>query len=137
MLLIYLLVLTAWDLKEKMVPVFLLAVGLVSAGGYALYLSCSGQGLWFQPLLGMIPGICLLLIALLTGKAGYADGLVLLIIGMLETYRVSLFVLCMGLFLTSLVSVALLLLRKVKRQTAIPFIPFLTVAYCVKEVLLL
>ncbi len=134
-LITYLMILTLFDLKEKRVPVVWLALGLLVAGGRSVYLNCIEQQNWLQMLLGMMPGALLLLVSFTTKKVGFADGIVLGIIGMFENYKVSLFVLCMGLFWASVVSVVLLVLRKVKRNIAIPFIPFLTAAFCMKEVL--
>ena len=135
-LLIYLLILAVFDLKEKRVPLWGLVIGMLVAGGAVVYGNWFGQESWIRTLLGIIPGILLLAVSFMTGKAGYADGVVLLIVGMVEDYKVSLFVLCMGLFLASMVSVMMLVLRKANRQTRIPFIPFLAVALWMWEVLM-
>ena len=36
---------------------------------------------WYQPLLGMMPGVVLLVLARITEKMGYGDGIVLMMIG--------------------------------------------------------
>ena len=134
-LLLYLLVLSVFDWKEKRVPLVWLVLGLAVATGGELHRNCFGQGSLLKTMLGLVPGAFLLGVSFVTGKAGYADGMVMLIVGMAKGYKAGLFVLCIGLFLASVVSVILLLMRKVCRQTRIPFIPFLTAAFWIWEVL--
>lgn len=127
----YLFVLSICDIKECRVPVLLLAAGSVFAGTVVIYELFTGHISWLQPLLGSLPGVFLLLVAWFSKKAGYADGIVLLCLGILYGYREGLLVLCVSLLLISLASVVLLMLRRVKRHTRIPYIPFLTVGFAV------
>lgn len=124
-LLLYLLILSVYDIRSRRVPVLLLIIGCV---GVLMNFVCeliAGQQTLLQPILGMIPGILFLVIAWLSGKAGYADGIILIWIGILCGYRDSLLVFGAGLMMASTISIILLMLQKVNRQTRIPFIPFL------------
>ena len=134
-LLIYLSILSIFDLKKKMVPVALLALGLMIWGSEAIYRTIEGNGTWQQIPLGILPGLVFLIIARITGKIGYADGAVLLVIGLAEDYLTSLFVLCMSLFGAAIISLLLVFLHRVNRNTRLPYIPFLTVAFLLKEVI--
>lgn len=134
LILFYLFVLSVFDLKKKRVPVFLLAAGMVGAGTVAIYWIIEGQSTWLQAVLGAIPGMMLLVLAYCSGKTGYADGIVLMAIGIVKGYRNSLFVLGISLFGACLVSILLLLLRRVGKNTKLPYIPFLTAAFCIKEI---
>lgn len=136
-MIMYLTVLSASDIKEKRVPAWLLVIGAIYAGGIALYWSITGFKTWQMMILGIVPGLALTILSWLTGKAGYADGIILMIIGVLNGYRVGVFVLGMGLFLACVVSVVLLLFHKVQRHTKIPYIPYMEAAFLLKEVLLL
>ena len=128
---LYLLVVSVFDIKEKAVPWFFLALGGLSVGVGTVCGVLTGEMIWYQPLLGMVSGVALLLIARITEKIGYADGIVLMMIGGMVGYRGSLLVLCLSSFLSALVCIVLLAIRKVKKHSRIPYVPFLTSAYLV------
>ena len=128
---LYLFVVSVFDIKEKAVPWFFLALGGLSVGVGTVCGVLTGEMIWYQPLLGMVPGVALLLIARITEKMGYADGIVLMMIGGMVGYRGSLLVLCLSSFLSALVCIVLLAIRKVKKHSRIPYVPFLTSAYLV------
>lgn len=136
LLLLYLVILSIYDCREKQVPAVFLYVGI---GLTALWLVSGGRNLQEigTLLLGMLPGLFLLLVAFATKKAGYGDGIVLAVAGAVLGYRQAVLVFCIGLLLVSLVSMLLLLLRKVNGRTKIPFLPFLTAAYVVQWVLII
>jgi len=69
------------------------------------------------------------LIAFATKKAGYGDGIVLLLVGMVSGGGKGLWIFCISLFLISIFSVILLLCHKVRRNSEVPYLPFLTVAW--------
>ena len=125
----YLLAVSIFDIKEKAIPVLFLVVGGILAGAGAVYGVIVGAASWYLPLFGMMPGAALLVIARITEKMGYGDGIVLLMIGGMIGYRGSLLVLCMGSFFASIFCVVLLAVRKVKKHSRIPYVPFLTGAY--------
>ena len=129
--LIYLLILSIFDIRERRISVLLLAAGSIFTGIVVTYELFAGYISWLQPVLGSLPGIFLLLVAWFSKKAGYADGVVLLWIGVLYGYREGLSILGVSLFLVSMTSVLLLILRKVKKQTRIPYIPFLAVGFTI------
>jgi leader peptidase (prepilin peptidase)/N-methyltransferase len=126
---LYLLVVSIFDLKEKAVPWLFLASGSVLVAVGVVYSIFVGEMAWYHPLVGMIPGALLLLIARITEKMGCGDGFVLLMIGGVDGYMGSFVVLCMGSFFAALFCVVLLAVRKVKKHSRIPYIPFLTGAY--------
>lgn len=129
--LLYLFILSAFDLREKTVPSVLLILGGILAGAGAGYGILAGNLSLHQPLLGMIEGVILLLIAHLTQKMGYADGIVLILIGLLTGYRGSLMVLCISSFLCAVFCMVLMIVRKINKNSRIPYIPFLSIAYFV------
>lgn len=134
---LYLVILGAMDIKEKKVPVWLLVLGMLGAvavslsEGFGDGTNWQGNlgGMLVEKLIGMLPGFFLLIMAYLTGKAGYGDGIVLLLSGILHGYRFTMALLCGSLLLVFLVCVLLLLFRKVGRDTRIPYLPFLAAAY--------
>ena len=78
---------------------------------------------------GILPGAALLFLGFLTEKkVGYGDGLLLVIMGILEGGKAVLLTFCMGLFLQSVLAVVLVIIKKADKQTKIPFAPFLLAA---------
>ncbi len=121
------------DIKEKKVSVpWLIAGGilivfmkLLSAVIFKLEID-PGKGLW-----GMLPGILLLLLSMVSDGVGSADGIVCMWIGMFGGIKICFSVLCMGLFLASLFSVGGVLFRKWGKKKRFPFLPFLSAAFLI------
>ena len=120
----WLLASSVMDIRKRSVPVWMLLPG----GIMAIIVSVYQQSPLFDILGGMLPGIVLLVTALVTKKAGYGDGMVLLFLGILSG-RGSLLVFAAGLLLIAFFSLVLLALHKVGRNTRIPSLPFLTAAW--------
>lgn len=125
----WLLALSAMDIKKKSVPVWLLGIGAVHAVVILLTEGLSGGIDGWQLCRSMFPGAVFLVTAAATGKAGYGDGIVLSMLGLMSGAKVCLLALTAGLFLIAIFSGALLALRKVKRNSRIPFLPFLAVGW--------
>lgn len=80
-------------------------------------------------IMGACVGICFLIGSRLTKQAiGYGDGLVILFLGLCLGFNQCISVCLACLFLISLVMIALLVLKRVQRKTAIPVMPWLLVA---------
>ena len=135
-ILFYLMILSIWDCKERRVPLSWLTVGTILLSGMGICKCLQRECQWTELLVGMLPGVMLTAVAWVTKKAGYADGIVLMQLGMFFGYRESMFLLCTGLILLSLVSVVLLCLRKVQRNTGMPYLPFLSAAFLLRHFLI-
>ena len=121
---VWLTAMSVCDIRKKSVPVWLFWVGAAMAGAMFLWESRE-EGLQIWSLVkALLPG-AMLLLAAAAGKAGCADGLILMALGIAEGYPRSLFVCMIGLALAALMSGILLLAKKVRRTTKIPFVPFL------------
>lgn len=121
-----------FDIKWKKIPLWAFLAGGVWALA-SVVISCVVQGSVMQVIGGTLaatlPGIIFLILSFLTEKkVGYGDGILLIILGVLEGLKNVSFICCIGLFLQSLVAVVLVMLRKADKQTCIPFIPFLLTA---------
>lgn len=132
----WLLWMSALDIRSRSVPAWLIGLGGAVALAVSLVESFSEiaeQGTWWNyvgtMLCGIIPGGCLLMLALVTKTVGSGDGAVVTLLGMVLGFRKSIFVLCIGLFLAALGSTVLLVIGKVKRNTCLPFLPFLTMGW--------
>lgn len=124
---IYLILLSAFDIKKHRLP----AIVLVGGGGIIVL----GGGLeQAVPILlmaaGVVPGLIFLLVSKLTGEAfGYGDSILILFLGGFLGLWESLRLLTGAFFLAALFAVAGLWIRRFSRKTAFPFVPFLTLAY--------
>lgn len=117
------------DIKSKRVPVWMLAAAAAAAVGVLLYEGVSGGLSGWQECRALVPGGVLLLVAYATGKAGPADGIVLMLLGIFMGYKDCVAASLGGLFLIALFSAALLMLHRAKKNTRIPFIPFLALGW--------
>ena len=133
---LWLISMSIFDLIDKRVPVWLLTVGGIPAIATAMYAYVKGTGSLIQILWGMFPGILLLAVAVLTKKAGWADGIVLLIMGLFTDLWECMVCFAVSLVIMSVVSLLLLVLRKAGRNTILPYIPFLCAGYLVSAVAL-
>lgn len=134
LLLLYLLILSRYDYREKQVPVVLLYVGIGAAVLLLVWEIFSGQIVWTR-LLGILPGILLLLTAVLTRQVGLADGIVLSIVGVVLGYQAVMLLFCISLMLFCVVTILLLFFRKVNGRAVLPYLPFLTVAVAIQQVI--
>lgn len=125
----WLFILSVMDINKKSVPIWLLGIGAVNTAVTLLTEGLSGDIDGWLLCRSMFPGAVFLAIAAATGKAGYGDGIVLIMLGLMSGFKVCLLALTAGLFLIAIFSGALLALRKVKRNSRIPFLPFLTVGW--------
>lgn len=108
-------------------PVWMLVLGV-------LFCAMTVAGQWngsLDALRGLLPGSLLLLIGLATKKAGYGDGIVLSCLGLVLGGSDCLLLFGISLFLLSLCAVALLAVHRVRRDTSMPFIPFLGIAWLI------
>ena len=136
---LWLLGLSVWDARYCRVPVWLMCSGgLVLAAAVILGNGISGWPAWSEAevlsrfvvcLSGMLPGAALVILALCTGAIGYGDGIVVAFLGLYLGFGEVLLLLTISLFVMSLCSLVLLLLKKVRKNTHLPYLPFLTLAW--------
>lgn len=125
---VYLVILSICDVRSLKVPVWLLIAGGGFAMGSAAFDICVGGGSWPACMVSLIPGSILLAAAGASGKVGYGDGVALSVIGLTAGTRICVSVFMISLFLTAVVSAVLLAMRRVKRSTQVPYVPFMTAA---------
>ena len=79
---------------------------------------------------GILIGIMLLLLAKMTReKIGYGDGWIFVVTGIYMGFRNNMYLLLLSLFLASLVSICLLVFKKVNKKTELPFVSFVLPGY--------
>ncbi len=123
---ILLLVGSVYDWKYRSLPIWILVIG--GLGGLAGVLITlvstekSGTEVW----VALLPGTMALLLAYATREQiGYGDGVLLLVMGSCLGVSGVVIALLVALAGTCVVSIMLLVFRKVSRSSRIPFVPFL------------
>ncbi len=124
-MLIYLTCLSIFDLREKRVPVIWLVLGMLAAVGVSVYDVLQGDCQWIALLWAMMPGLFWMLMAWGSKKAGISDAVVLLILGLCLGTRECSVIFALSILLSALTAMILLVIRRVKRNSSLPYIPFL------------
>ena len=132
---LWLLVLSFYDVRYKRVPVWVVLLGGAAAVGIGIYRCVCGENEPVNFLTGMIPGAVLLLLALGTQKAGWADGVILMFLGSVMGFRQCILATMFSLLLISVLSAVLLILKKANKRTAIPYVPFLSIGFVLCEII--
>lgn len=120
-LVIYFGILSIWDIKHRELPIYLLLAGLLAGLVCGM---CKEEG-WLL-FMGVIPGLLLIFMGFLTkDKVGYGDGIMVIILGLVLGWPDSLVVYVLAQFGVLLFAIGLMVVKKVPRDTQIPFAPFL------------
>lgn len=115
------------DFRKKQIHVFLILAGFIII---VINVLLFGNSSILQNLLGMIPGILLILLCFISrGQIGLGDGLIVSILGLNLGLTKSFVLLTYSLFGSAFFSIILLAFRMVNRKKSIPFVPFLLVSY--------
>lgn len=122
-------ILAGIDLRYKKIPIWLLAVsGMIMTSVSLTEIFMVGmQGM--QLFWGMLPGVGMVMIALISKKAGWADGIVLALLGVMVGFRACAFSFILSMLMISLVSLVLLISKRVSQNTKLPYLPFLWIGY--------
>ena len=123
----YLVIVSLLDIRSRKLSVWILALGI----GLALTarVICKDMPVVIS-VAGAAAGMVFLGVGRLTQEAfGYADGLVILALGIYLGIWNLLALLVLAFGMSAIVSAAALALRKFHRKTTMPFIPFLSAGY--------
>lgn len=114
------------DCRQKKIPWLLLGAGL--AGGTAAVCNriWEGSESWYTVLLSVLPGLFLWGLAMVTeGKVGQGDGDMVILLGLMLGWERCSAALCAASLFLAIFSGAGLALKRLKRNSRIPFAPFL------------
>lgn len=126
---IYIAILSLEDILKKSVPVALLAAGVlyIPAG---LIAEGAESFSFLDNILGLIPGAVLLIISFVSrGQIGIGDGCLVMMLGASLGIETVIRILTAALLLITVFSGVMLAMRKLKRKSTLPFIPFLFAGY--------
>lgn len=126
---IFLFIESIRDIRKR--EISMISVGIFGVLGIVLQLISDASN-WYSMLAGALVGVVVLLSAKITcEKIGYGDGWLLVVTGIYLGFRYNLFLFAIALFLSAVVSMVLMVFKKVNRKSAIPFIPFVLGGYCI------
>lgn len=123
---IYLVIMAVIDRRTKKIPVI---PGVVCMGMVSLLQIVDGKepGAWVP---GIFVGIMLYMVSRISrGKIGSGDALVYVVTGLVLGFARNLELLLFSLLMASFVALLLVVVRRVGRNYAIPFVPFTAVAF--------
>lgn len=81
---------------------------------------------------GVIVGIIVISISIITrSKIGIGDGIVLIMTGIVLGFWRNLELFMYALSIAALISILLLILKKVKKKDSLPFVPFILISYLI------
>lgn len=112
-----------FDIRKKEIPIFIIvAFGILSLIAVAI----AQKPELYSVMYSLIPGAAMLGLSLCTKESiGYGDGFVVLVLGVLLGFVECVFVVLAGLFLSAVVGLVLLVFKKVRGKSRMPFMPFL------------
>ena len=113
------------DIRTKRINGYIIIIGILTALSIREILL--GQSS-LRLLIDMLPGAFMLAVAFFSReRIGKGDALMLIFVGALAGAETVLFAMFVSMMIAAVLSTVLLVLRKVKRDTKIPFIPFLSI----------
>ena len=134
LLAVNLLYISNYDIREQNVSLESITVSVL--GALAALVWNRDNAWWFYILSGIAYGIVFLLASRITrGALGPGDALIIGTIGLYLGFLHTLTVVFYALFLGGIISLILFIMRKVSRQTPLPFAPFLTAGFIVSILL--
>lgn len=122
-----------YDLKYRKISIPITFLGMIMAAFLIIITLKNDHSNYIiiEMLGGVGVGIFLILCSFFTkGQIGIGDGIICCFTGSICGFFENLSMLFIGLLLSAIVSFILLLNKKVKRKTELPFIPFLFLGYC-------
>lgn len=132
MILFFLAIGSWYDIKEQKIPLFLFLGAGISV---IIILLLQGNTQWQQVLPGMLPGVALCFVGMLTvDTIGCGDGMALLILGSLLGVGTCIWIICISMTLTSLFLFIRIAVYKKSKTEKVAYFPFLLIAW---EVLLI
>ncbi len=121
---------SAWmDFRRKRVSIGFLAVTALVVTGMWIGGMLRDKTAAAEMLFSLLPGGMLTVAALLSKHAGWADGVILMLLGMSAGLRRCVVSFTVSILAISIVSLVLLTAKRVHRDTKIPYLPFLWVGY--------
>ena len=154
-LLVFLIVASIWDLKERAIPVWVFVLpavvmvlldfgyitnevlGTVKVTGNTIItaerIGGTANRILIEKLGGMAVGLVILAVSKLThGQIGEGDGMAFLITGFYLGVEENFLLLLEALLLSSMWGLTWMLMKKINLKTSLPFVPFVLTAFVIR-----
>ena len=130
---ILLFILSVMDLRNKKVNIWaVMLFGIVCVTGLLLNHKIN----IYSGICGFATGLFAVGFSLISKEQiGIGDGIIIAFMGLLLGFKNGLVIVCMASFFMAIVSLVLIVLKRVKGHTRLPFIPAIFASYCVCMVL--
>ena len=120
------------DVKTQRLPVWFMVI--FGTGSLALIAAqCPGE--WQQKGIGLLLGGSLLLVGRLSGCIGVADGIMVMIMGLLYGGTGCGEQLMIAVLLTAIAAIVLIVMHRADAKSRLPFVPFLAAGFLVYLIL--
>jgi len=122
------------DIRNKKIPLWAMGIGVPAAIYSIAQEWVGGNFRWLGLAEALIPGVLLLLTAL-TKEAGYADGVILILLGLLSGGKDMMGIFYISLLLMSLFVIFMLVLHRTEKGARLPYLPFLLAGWILGRLL--
>lgn len=127
-LLVLMLICSVVDIRTKEIPLWEIAICAVLSTAKVVLDLRGGEADIAGIIFSLLPGAFLLVLSFITKEGiGYGDGLMVLLMGPALGAEGLILGMLIAFFASSFFSAILLIIKKVKRNYRIPFIPFMTI----------
>ncbi len=124
---LFLVIISVWDIKERAVPQGIFMLGILVAILLNFYFE---NGISTEKLLGMVMGLVLIAVSRFTkGQIGEGDGAAFLVTGLALGVADNFLLLFEALFLSFVWSLFLLIGKRIRLNTKMPFLPFVLISF--------
>lgn len=121
-----LLITAIQDIRTKTISLWLIVMGMIIVLVYTIYLRVN----FLIPIGGILVGVLVVIISIATkGKIGMGDGLILMVTGINLGFWRNLEMFLYSLCIAAIISIILLIFKKVKKKDSLPFVPFILAGY--------
>lgn len=122
------------DIRTKKIPLQILLFGCGLGLINAIILLKSGEWILWEVLLCILPGAALFLYSkAVQGKLGMGDGWMTLAMGLFLGFEGCIALLASACFLAIVTALPLLVIKKIKKDTQLPFAPYLLAAFLIMK----
>lgn len=115
------------DIRSRRISTYALLAGFVTAAGYLIF--AREHAAWEYLAAGCV-GVLFLLIGMAGECMGVGDGALIMLFGFLFGVRRQIVMLFIAVLLCAAAATVLMLTKRVKRTSRLPFVPFLLCGFC-------
>lgn len=120
---VFLILCSYLDVKYRRIPVSVYLIFMLISAAVVV---CEGRSDWRTWMIGMIPGIIMIVISFISHeKIGYGDSVSIALMGILYKYEMVLSVCAVGFGIIFLAGLIMMITGKAKLSDRLPFMPFL------------